>query len=82
MSTTTNYKLVITDIRMPQINGVQLYQVLKIINPSIKIMFMTALDAVNELSSICPDIKSEDILKKPIESSFFIKKINDKVSNL
>jgi len=78
----TNYKLVITDIRMPQINGVQLYQVLKIINPSIKIMFMTALDVVNELSSICPDIKSEDILKKPIESSFFIKKINDKVSNL
>ena len=78
----TNYKLAITDIRMPQINGVQLYQVLKIINPSIKIMFMTALDVVNELSSICPDIKSEDILKKPIDSSLFIKKINDKVSNL
>ena len=53
---------------MPYINGIQLYQVLKIINPSIKIMFMTALDVVNELSSICPDIKSEDILKKPIDS--------------
>ena len=76
------YKLAITDIRMPDINGIQLYQILKILNPSIKIIFLTALDAVNELASIYPEIKPSDIMKKPIDSELFIKTVNDKVNSI
>ena len=76
------YKLAITDIRMPDINGIQLYQILKILNPSIKIIFLTALDAVNELASIYPEIKPSDIMKKPIDPEMFVKKVNDKVNSI
>ena len=48
------YKLAILDIRMPDINGIQLYQILKTLNPAIKIIFITALDAADELTSMCP----------------------------
>ena len=76
------YKLAITDIRMPDINGIQLYQILKILNPSIKIIFLTALDAVNELASIYPEVKPSDIMKKPIDPELFIKTVNDKVNSI
>jgi two-component system response regulator ChvI len=67
---------------MPDINGIQLYQMLKILDPSLKIIFMTALDAVDELTSIYSEIRSIDILRKPIEPDQFIKAVNDKVIGL
>ena len=75
------YKLVITDIRMSQINGIQLYQILKILNPSIKIMFITSLD-IQEITTIYPEIKSKDIIRKPIDRNHFIQIVNDKVKTL
>ncbi len=76
------YKLAIIDIRMPHINGIQLYQILKTLSPTIKIMFITAMDAANELTSIYTEVKPMDILRKPIEQSQFIKTVNDKVGTL
>jgi CheY-like chemotaxis protein len=73
------YKLVIMDIRMPNINGIHLYQILKILNPSIKILFLTALDAVDELTSIYSEVKPSEVLRKPIDPDQFIKAINDKI---
>ena len=78
----SRYKLAIIDIRMPHINGIQLYQILKILNLDIKIIFITALDAVNELTSMFSEIKSIDIIRKPIHQNQFVKIINDKVSTL
>ena len=46
------------DIRIPGINGVQLYQILKIMDSSIKVRFVSALYAADELMSIFPSIKS------------------------
>jgi DNA-binding NarL/FixJ family response regulator len=46
------------DIRIPGINGVQLYQILKIMDSSIKVLFVSALYAADELMSIFPSIKS------------------------
>ncbi len=73
------YKLAIIDIRLPEINGIQLYQILKILNPSIKIIFITSLDAINELASICTDVKPADIIRKPINQNQFTRTINEKV---
>ena len=78
MKKTDYYELAIIDIRMPVINGIQLYQILTIINPTMKVLFLTGLDAVDELTSLYK-IKKEDIIKKPCDCDQFIQKINDTV---
>jgi len=69
------YDLVILDIRMENLNGLQLYQSLKAMNPSSKIIFVSALDAAKELTSIFSDIGPEDVIRKPVEKEAFIKAI-------
>jgi len=76
---TTNpylYDLVIMDIRMPGINGIKLYSKFRIMNPNVKILFISALDAVSELLSLFPEISDSDILRKPVESQQLLDKIN------
>lgn len=69
------YDLIILDIRMENLNGLQLYQCMKAINPTSKLLFASALDATKELTSILPDIQSQDIIKKPIDRENFIKTV-------
>jgi CheY-like chemotaxis protein len=72
----SHYNLVILDIRMPGLNGLQLYYRLKAINRNIKILFVSALDAVPELTSILPDVKTtNDIIKKPVALDDFISRV-------
>ncbi len=49
---------------MPEINGIKLYSKFKVINPNVKILFVSALDAVGELLSLFPEIKRFRYLKK------------------
>jgi len=70
-----HYHLVLMDIRMPSLNGIQLYQKIRAISPDTKILFITALDAVDELVSILPDVGVHDILRKPVESEHFLSKV-------
>ena len=67
------YDLVILDIRMENLNGIQLYQSMKAMNPSTKILFASALDAAKELTSLIPDIEFQDIIRKPVDRENFIK---------
>ena len=72
----SRYKMAILDIRMPGLNGLQLYYRLKAINRNIKILFVSALDAVPELVSILPDVKTtNDIIKKPVALDDFIRTV-------
>jgi two-component system, OmpR family, response regulator ChvI len=75
------YQLVLLDIRMPRLNGLQLFNTIKAISPNAKIMFCSALDTAEELTSILPDIKYDDIIKKPVEREYFISKINSMLNN-
>jgi class 3 adenylate cyclase/CheY-like chemotaxis protein len=63
--------LVIIDIRMKNLNGFQLHQQIKAIDPTIKILFVTALDILDELLSIIPGISKEQIMKKPVDKMEF-----------
>ncbi|MFY9794423.1 MAG: response regulator, partial [Candidatus Nitrosopolaris sp.] len=73
----SHYDLAILDIRMPGLNGLQLYYRLKAINRNTKILFVSALDAVPELISILPDVKTtNDIIKKPVALDDFISAVN------
>lgn len=69
------YDLIILDIRMENLNGLQLYQCMKAINPASKLIFASALDAAKELTSILPDVQSQDIIKKPVDRENFIKTV-------
>ena len=69
------YDLIILDIRMENLNGLQLYQCMKAIDPTSKLLFASALDAAKELTSILPDIQSQDIIKKPVDRENFIKTV-------
>src|SRR5919112_4318322 len=68
-----NFKglLVILDIRMKNFNGFQLHQQLKSIDPTIKVLFVTALDILDEFSTIIPGISKEYIMKKPVDRKIF-----------
>jgi len=61
------YHLVIMDIRMPELNGIKLYSQLKVLNPDIKVLFLSALNALDEVLCIFPEIKHSEIIRKPIE---------------
>jgi DNA-binding NtrC family response regulator len=66
-----NDLLVILDIRMKSLNGFQLHQQLKSIDPTIKVLFVTALDILDEFSTIIPGISKEYIMKKPVDRKIF-----------
>jgi CheY-like chemotaxis protein len=70
------YKLALLDIRMPRLNGLQLFNTIKKLSPKIKVVFCSALDVAEELTKVLPDIKYDDIIKKPVEREYFVSKIN------
>jgi DNA-binding response OmpR family regulator len=60
------YDLVLTDIRLPKMNGFGLYLYLKEKNPSMRILFMTAFEIqLEEFRDIVPGVEIDDIIKKP-----------------
>jgi CheY-like chemotaxis protein len=71
------YGLVILDIRMPHINGLQLYQRLKTINKDVRVVFVSALDIIEEVSALIPDFNNINILKKPVSKEQFLAAVNE-----
>jgi CheY-like chemotaxis protein len=74
------YDIVVLDIRMPNLNGLQLFYRLKAIDVNIKILFVSALDAAEELTSILPGIKFDDVIRKPVNIDHLINKIKSEIS--
>jgi CheY-like chemotaxis protein len=66
MSDPLRYDLLILDIRMRDINGLQLYQGIKAINSACRAIFVSALDAGREVVSILPGTKPQDLMLKPV----------------
>ena len=62
---------------MPGLNGIQLYSKMKIMNPDIKVFFLSALDAIEEILSIFPDVTPNEIVKKPIDFNQILEKIDE-----
>ena len=81
-SQSNHYDLAIIDIRMPHINGIQLYQLLKIINKNIKVLFISALDAAEEILSMFPEVKPSSIIRKPVSQEYFIEKVKESINYL
>lgn len=69
----SSYDLVISDIRMPEMNGFQLYYKLKTINYNVKVVFATCLKIVEEILTLIPELQPEQLIQKPVEKEEFIK---------
>jgi len=69
------YDLVITDVRMSNLNGFQLYEQLKAFDPEIQIIFITALDIPHEIIALLPGVNLNQFIIKPINPSVLINRI-------
>ena len=61
------YDLIISDVRMPGMNGFEFLRKVKEIRPDIKVFLMTAFEINNlEFSNVIPSIKVDEFVPKPI----------------
>jgi CheY-like chemotaxis protein len=71
-----DYDLVISDIRMPEMNGIELASIIRKKNIDIPIILMTAYNTIDIEPSILKSLNIEDIINKPIKLKDLIEKIN------
>ena len=77
-----NYDIVITDIRMPQMNGFQVARAVKEIRSDIKLAFITAFEINrSEFEKVLPSTKVDAFITKPVKPATFVKIINDVIQH-
>jgi DNA-binding response OmpR family regulator len=78
-----SYDLILLDIKMPEMDGFQLYQKMKKIDSNVKICFLTASEMYYERfrkeEGFC-SLDKELFVRKPIANEDLIKKINTIIS--
>jgi CheY-like chemotaxis protein len=75
------YDLILTDIRMPRMNGFELYRRIKEKNPAMKIAFITAFEInKEEFNKVLPSIDVKDFIIKPISMPDLIIKLKSIVT--
>jgi CheY-like chemotaxis protein len=73
-----NYDIVVTDIRMPQMNGFEVARAVKEIRPDIKLAFITAFDInKSEFEKVLPSTKVDILITKPVKSATFVEMIKE-----
>ena len=71
------YDCLIIDMRMPKMDGFQLYDKMKDIDNKVKVCFITAYEINYEaLRKVFPTLGLECFIQKPIEVSQLVRKIN------
>jgi DNA-binding response OmpR family regulator len=72
-----HYDLMIIDIRMPKMNGFDLYRELKKRDPSAKVCFLTAFEIYyDEFRKMFPTIDVRSFVRKPVSISTLVSQVN------
>ncbi|MGI0029985.1 MAG: response regulator, partial [Nitrososphaeraceae archaeon] len=70
------YDLLLLDIKMPKMNGFQLYEELEKLDRNAKVCFITAFEVYyRSLRELFPQIEIDCFIKKPIETEELVKRI-------
>jgi two-component system cell cycle sensor histidine kinase/response regulator CckA len=78
-SNAESYCLVLSDIRMPSISGIQLAKRVKEVNPNVKVVLMTAFEIRDSgFSKVFPSTQVDGFVEKPIG----IKELTDKILSI
>jgi DNA-binding response OmpR family regulator len=72
------YELLILDMKMPNMNGFELYRQIKKIDDKVKVCFLTAgeMDYEQFRKELFPALDNNCYIQKPIENETLIKRLN------
>ena len=72
------YMLLVLDIKMPNMNGFELYRQIKKIDDKVKVCFLTAgeMDYEQFGKELFPALDENCYIQKPIENEMLIRRIN------
>ena len=74
-----SYCLVLLDIKMPALSGIQLARKVKEVNPNVKVLLLTALEIRdNEVSDVSSSTNVDGFIQKPVGN----KELTDKILSL
>ena len=72
------YDLVILDIKMPELNGFELYREIRRLDKKVKICFLTAGEMYyGAYSDIFSSLPANHFIRKPIDNEGLVERIND-----
>jgi DNA-binding response OmpR family regulator len=75
------YDLLLLDIRMPKMNGFELYQKMREIDSNVKVCFLTATELFYEeyrrRDDAYPRLDKEYFIQKPISTEDLIRQLNE-----
>jgi DNA-binding NtrC family response regulator len=75
-SNAESYCLLLSDVRMPGLSGIQLARKVKETNPDVKVVLMTAFEIRdNEFSKVFPSTQVDGFIQKPVRIRELIDKI-------
>jgi two-component system, OmpR family, response regulator ChvI len=77
------YDLLILDMKMPQMNGFELYRQIRKIDDKVKVCFLTAgeMDYEQFGKELFPALDNNCYIQKPIENETLIKRLNRIMGN-
>ena len=72
------YELLMLDIKMPDMNGFELYKQIKKIDDKVKVCFLTAgeMDYEQFRKELIPALDKNCYIQKPIETEILIRRLN------
>jgi two-component system, OmpR family, response regulator ChvI len=77
----SKYDLLLLDIRMPKMNGFELYKEMDKIDNHVKVCFITAFEVYYEaLREVFPSMEVECFIRKPIEIGNLVKRIKNELN--
>jgi two-component system, NtrC family, response regulator AtoC len=74
------YDVVLTDIRMPLLNGIELSREIKKVRPETHVLFMSAFET--PLTMAYANAKESDIISKPFTAGQLVKFLSPRISEL
>jgi DNA-binding response OmpR family regulator len=79
---TSMYDLIILDILMSGMSGLELYREIKKVDDKVKVCFLTAiLNYEEEVRRAFPTLNRNQFIRKPIDNEELIKQINNMISS-
>ena len=73
------YDLAVIDVRMPGMNGFELYSEIKSLDYKINVLFLTALTVLNDYddfkSKVSPRLHQRHFVQKPVEKDQFLDEV-------